>query len=420
MRARPLAVAHERWPMLTGELVRPRLRERDGRLHIHDLPVEQARWQRTAADLIHISRQHLSHTQGEWQMAVETYAGDRTDYTVIRGLAKVLSDGMDFEPLDTPIPPAALRHHLFVQGPAFAQPDLFRPSTRSDLVQQTAAELKLTVEHLEAILYADRPAAYRLVDTGPDWTPVELIQRYNLELARAALYWADGMQIEIGDHFKSFWRYLKLFKLMFWATPKGNGYLVELDGPISPFVVSTTRYGRQFAAFLPALFLADRWQMQATVKPPGFARKLLYNLDHRSTLQSHFPPERPFDSQMEADFAADFQAKFGDERSQWRLSREDEVLLLGDTVMIPDFAFTHKHDGRRALLEIVGFWHPEYLRRKLAKVRAAQRDDLILLVYEGVNLGKDRLNEVPNEVLYFKNKPVLKDVLAAVEQRARS
>ncbi len=101
------------------------------------------------------------------------------------------------------------------------------------------------------------------------------------------------------------------------------------------------------------------------------------------------------------------------------LSREDEVLLLGDTVMIPDFAFTHKRDGRRALLEIVGFWHPDYLRRKLEKVRAAQREDLILLVYEGVNLGKDRLDEVPSEVLYFKNKPVLKDVLAAVEQRAR-
>lgn len=405
--------------MLTADLVRPRLRERDGRLQIHDLPAEQPRWQRTAADLIRIGHHHLSRTQGEWQMAVETYAGDRTDYDVIRGLAKVLSDAMVFEPLDTPILPAALRQHLFAQGPVFANPDLFTPTTRSDLIRQAAAELELTAEQIEAILYADRPSAYRLVDCGPDWTPVELIQRYNLELARAALYWADGMQIDIDDHFKAFWRYLKLFKLMFWATPKGNGYRVELDGPISPFVASTTRYGRQFAAFLPALFLADRWHMQATVKPPGFARKLLYSLDNRSSLRSHFQPERLFDSQVEADFAAEFQAKFGDERSQWLLSREDEVLLLGDTVMIPDFAFTHKHDGRRALLEIVGFWHPEYLRRKLAKVRAAQRDDLILLVYEGVNLGKDRLNEIPGEILSFKNKPVLKDVLAAVEQRAR-
>jgi predicted nuclease of restriction endonuclease-like RecB superfamily len=88
-------------------------------------------------------------------------------------------------------------------------------------------------------------------------------------------------------------------------------------------------------------------------------------------------------------------------------------------VMIPDFAFTHKQDGRRALVEIVGFWHPEYLRRKVEKVRAAGRSDLILLVYEGVNLSAERLRDVPGEVLYFANKPVLKDVLAAVERAAK-
>ena len=67
------------------------------------------------------------------------------------------------------------------------------------------------------------------------------------------------------------------------------------------------------------------------------------------------------------------------------------------------------------MIEIVGFWHPEYLRRKVEKVRAAQRRDLILLVYEGVNLTDNALQDVPGEVLYFKNKPVLKDVMALVE-----
>ena len=91
------------------------------------------------------------------------------------------------------------------------------------------------------------------------------------------------------------------------------------------------------------------------------------------------------------------------------------MILLGDTVMIPDFALTHRKDGRRAVIEIVGFWHPEYLRRKVEKVRAAQRRNLILLVYEGVNLTENALQDVPGEVLYFKNKPVLKDVMALVE-----
>jgi uncharacterized protein len=94
------------------------------------------------------------------------------------------------------------------------------------------------------------------------------------------------------------------------------------------------------------------------------------------------------------------------------------VILLGDTVMIPDFAFTHKDDGRRALVELVGYWHPDYLERKVAKVRAANRSDLILLIYEGVNLSRERLQDTPGQVLYFKRKPVIKEVLEMVEQAA--
>src|SRR5690606_37815940 len=120
----------------------------------------------------------------------------------------------------------------------------------------------------------------------------------------------------------------------------------------------------------------------------------------------------------EADFAAEFEDKFGSERGKWALTREDEVILVADTVMIPDFTLIHKQTGQRVLIEIVGYWHTDYLRRKVAKVRPAKRRDLILLVYEGVNLTEDKLKDVPGEVLYFKNKPVLKDVMAAVERTA--
>ncbi len=67
---------------------------------------------------------------------------------------------------------------------------------------------------------------------------------------------------------------------------------------------------------------------------------------------------------------------------------------------------------------MVGFWHPDYLRRKVEKVRAANRRDLLLVVYEGVNLAADKLSDVPGEVVYFKNKPVLKEIIQAVERIA--
>jgi hypothetical protein len=43
---------------------------------------------------------------------------------------------------------------------------------------------------------------------------------------------------------------------------------------------------------------------------------------------------------------------------------------------------------------------------------------LILLAYEGVNCTSETWADVPGEVLLFKNKPVLKDVIAAVERCA--
>ncbi|MFN8529738.1 MAG: DUF790 family protein [Anaerolineae bacterium] len=406
--------------MLTGELVRPRLRNRNGQLQIEMLDTENRHWLKTAEDLIGLFRPLVGQPQRVWEESIETYEGDRTDYLVIRGLAKVLADSATFEPIHTPIDPAVLRQQLFAHGPVFAQPDLFHAEIRDEILAAIAADHQLAPDLVEQVLYADRPSEYRLTRIETNWTAHTLIARYNLELARAALYWSDAMQVEVYDHFKTFWKYLKLFKLMFWATPIADGYQVELDGPISPFVQSTTRYGRQFAVFLPALFLGERWTMQATTRPPQFEEKLVYRLDHTTPLTSHFKATALYDSRMEADFAAEFEAKFGSERGQWQLQREDEVLLLGDTVMIPDFSLTHKKDGRRALIEIVGFWHPDYLRRKLEKVRAAGRRNLLLLVYEQVNLTKQMLSDVPAEVLYFKTKPVLKDVMAAVEHIAEA
>jgi predicted nuclease of restriction endonuclease-like RecB superfamily len=400
--------------MLTGDLVRPRLHKRGDQLIIEML-ADNPKSRRTAGELIALFQAQIGQPRHVWERALDVYEGERMDYIVLRGMAKVLSDAATFTPVDTPIDPEELRRLIFARGPITTRIDLFQPQTRQELLESMAGELELTLDQLETWLFADRPADYILTDTGPDWTPETLIARYNLELARGVLYWANQMQIDIQDSYKDFWRYLKLFKLMFWAYPKPDGgYHVELDGPISPFVQSTTRYGRQFAGFLPALFLCERWQMSADVRPPLFRDPLVYHLDDRAALQSHFKRSGLFDSQLEADFAAEFEVKFGGKRGKWTLTREDEVILLGDTVMIPDFALTHQ-DGRRAVIEIVGFWHPEYLRRKVEKTRAANRRNLILLVYEGVNLTEEALHDVPGEVLYFKNKPVLKDVMAAVE-----
>jgi uncharacterized protein len=95
------------------------------------------------------------------------------------------------------------------------------------------------------------------------------------------------------------------------------------------------------------------------------------------------------------------------------------VLLLGDTVMIPDFILVDDQDeNRKIMIELVGFWHPQYLRRKVEKVRAANCAHLLLLVYEGLNVTEEAFEGSASEVIFFQNKPVLKEVMETVEAMA--
>ena len=406
--------------MLTADLVKPRLRLRGSELSIDMLDEHNPAWLQTARELIALLQEHVRQPLAAWDGTLESYVGERIDYVIVRGLAKVLTDAATFTPLETPLLPVQLRERLFAHGPVFATPQLFQPRARYEVMQSVAGELGISSREIEAALFADRPATYLLTDMGSEWTPEALLARYNLELARGVLYWASHITIEVSSNYKDLWKYIKFFKLMFWARPKqGGGYRIDLDGPISPFVSSTLRYGRQMAAFLPALLLCERWQMLAQVRPPQARGEMTYRLDSTSSLRSSFKSSGLFDSRLEADFASEFEQKMGGKRGHWRLARESEVLLLEDTVMIPDFILTDDQDeNRKIMIELVGFWHPQYLRRKVEKVRAANCASLLLLVYKGLNVTEEAFQGVASEVIFFQNKPVLKEVLETVEAMA--
>jgi len=403
--------------MLTSDLIRPRLRMTSSSISVEQVDEHNPTLQQTATDLIALFRKHTGQPRSTWEKALDTFIGTRIDYVIIRGLAKVLTDAAVFTPRSTPIPPVTLREQAWACGPVFRTSGLFHTRVREEVLEQISSPLGLASADLPVLLYADRQINYLLTDPGPTWTAEALLARYNLELARGVLYWASHMIIEASSNYKDLWHFMKLFKLMFIGERTASGgYRIYLDGPISPFVSSTLRYGRQFAAFLPALLLCEQWHMQAQVLPPQAQKPLVYKLDHTCKLRTHFKGSGLYDSRLEADFASAFATKMGEKRGHWLLARETDVLLLGDTVMIPDFVLTDDRDEqRKVLIEIVGFWHPDYLRRKVEKVRAAQCSHMLLLVSDYLNLTDQDFQGSLSEVLFFHEKPVLKDVMAAVD-----
>lgn len=421
--------------MLKAELIRPRLEIRSGQVWTRPIAADY-HYLTVATELTALFRRHVGRSRGALAEALRDYEGDSLDYPVIRGLAAVLEARCAFGS-EPPLSPVDLRATLFRRGPITSQQDLFQQHTREQVIAETAAAYNLTTEQVETALLADLAEEQILLDPGEAIAPGDLIARYNLELARGLLYWAQEMRIQVGDGYKDIFKFIKLFKLMYSIRPnasKSSGaeirffgktgflkYHLTLYGPISPFVKSTIRYGVQFAKFMPALLLCQNWRMEADIQLPNVPSREPhhYVLDDQTELKTHFKASGLFDSRLEADFAAEFEEKYGGVERKWQLAREDELLIVGDSVMIPDFSFTHRKDGRRALLEIVGFWQPDYLQRKLTKVREAGRSDLILLVYESANVAEGAFEAASaGEVLFFSRKPVLKEVLAAVERCA--
>jgi predicted nuclease of restriction endonuclease-like RecB superfamily len=197
------------------------------------------------------------------------------------------------------------------------------------------------------------------------------------------------------------------------GTDRADGYEAVLDGPASLFS-QTRKYGIRLANFLPALPLCDRWEMGAAIADDGAAsRTRTLALDHTDSLSSHYSSGDEFDSDVERTLAD----KWERANTEWELVREDDVLDLGEEVMLPDFAVEHP-DGRRALLEIVGFWTPEYLDEKLSKIRDADVDNLVVAVSERLDCAEEDFADTADRVLWFKSGIHVYDVVELAEEHA--
>lgn len=194
-----------------------------------------------------------------------------------------------------------------------------------------------------------------------------------------------------------------------------QGFTITIDGPASLFKAST-RYGVDIAKLIPAILHVTRWQLTAKLqwKNPytKTSQEKSFALADTCDLVSHYPPGKPYDSMLEQAFAE----KWAHTKTPWRLEREVDLIPIPGSVMIPDFRLVHP-DGRIYLLEIVGYWRPEYLRKKFYQVRQASSTNLILAISKRLNLEKAGVNlhDVPTATLWFKDKLQPSAVLKLLE-----
>jgi predicted nuclease of restriction endonuclease-like RecB superfamily len=180
------------------------------------------------------------------------------------------------------------------------------------------------------------------------------------------------MTVFAGRDFKTILRYAKLARLMHTIARRDNNYIFRFNGPAS-IVRETRRYGVAMARFLPGLLAADDWRMRAIVIGP-LRRRFALQLSSRDGLRGEITPG-DFDSELEETFHRRWQSA---DTQGWTIDREATVLHAGQSVFMPDFTFRHPEHGE-VLLEIIGFWTPEYLRDKAKRLAQFRSHGRILL-----------------------------------------
>lgn len=415
--------------MLNRSHLEPFVRETDGTIRVEYLADPEGRVVEFLNRLCRLVRRLEGCPRTMVAEALRRQERRVRDASRLAGIAKALLDLCDFVPPRGAGRAAAVREAVFrARGKRW--PPV--PGDRLVPYEEAGAELGFDAREMERLLYADAPGA-RVLKRAPTLDGRALLARYNVELARAVLLDAERVRFTARGGWRRVFSAVKAARLMHTVTRAGRSYQVEVTGPAAAFIVRSNRYGVRLARVLPALMRTPGWRLEADVRRGDAVLKFAVRsrpraAGEKSPIGGEARRAR-YDSKWERSLADDFRKRFGAARSNWTLSRETAPVDAGDELFFPDFTLRHA-DGREALVELVGFWTPEYLEAKARKVAAAQLDNLVLVVYRGLAVGGERagrgvaLDSLTaaagmDRIVWFADKPRAAEVVKAAERWAR-
>jgi predicted nuclease of restriction endonuclease-like RecB superfamily len=272
------------------------------------------------------------------------------------------------QPTAVPNGGPALRREVFQAG-ALGR-------SRCAALAAVASERGVSASEIDAQLFADLDSERLLGPLGAPLSPAELAARSNVELLSQILARALVVRIEAYGEVRAVVRHAKLLGLLCELVPGGTGpaAVLEISGPFALFQHGRL-YARALSSLVPRLARCRTYRLEAECVLSGKQRL------GRITVSAGDPvlPARElprFDSALEARF----EREFGSLTLEWEVVREPTALRASGQLIFPDFGLRNRATGQLYLLEIVGYWTRSYLERKLAALRAAQCDHLVLCI----------------------------------------
>lgn len=371
-----------------GQKIYPFLIKTDGAEYLTD-----------AENLIAIFEGAAGRTRGEIEAEIDEYVGTGTEYRMLRGLVKLLNDRAEFE-TEAPAEPFEIRQKVFLEARKF-QPVLPASEIREEVLQFAADEFKSDKATIFSNLYADLSAQQRLTKFET-LTPRDLLERYNLAQAQAILYKCVEMKIRVAPsdaaNYRAIFDWIKHFGLIYSiAGNSENGYEITLTGAASLFHRSQ-KYGIQMSVFLPALLLCKNWEMRAEINDKkGTA---FYELTSEQTdLTSCYFNEPEYKNPDIEKLKKNFEKL----NNGWKIKENNKVIDLGKTAFIPDSVLTSP-DKKEIYLEVLGFWTPKSLQKRLAEFEAANYKNFILCASNELRGSREEFFGTSENLILYKTK----------------
>jgi len=415
--------------------------------------------------LIETFEQHVGKTYGDLLAELEGY--EEMNYRFIRGLSQLLGRRAVVE-TSSAVDPSRAREAIFEACGGMA----LSPAERKEALTKAAKNLSISVPELEKSLWADLEENQVLKEFNP-FSPAELLRQYNISLTQTLLFRAVDLDIWItGDFQKVLWKILRsglMYSLEDAEEKAGEKEETEelkavhlhLEGPASLFRMSE-RYGNSFAKLFPALLRTKGWRLKAGILHKGFQGKriLEFTLDNSeeafkpsfeairysealySGLQleearERYKTEKKGGIGEEGKIGGEVEIGFAEEEAEiqeiaaeeatydstleqafgslslgsWKAKREPTILKAGTHAFVPDFSL--QRNSLKVYLEIVGFWTPEYLEKKVEKLKEV-KEPLILLIDRKLKCSE---KDFPaQEVIFFDKKIPANEVMKVLRK----
>ncbi|MEF8851506.1 MAG: DUF790 family protein [Haloarculaceae archaeon] len=358
-----------------------------------------------AARVLGVYQGHVDRSRAGLADALESLERETGDFKLVRGFAKLLERDATFETRSA-VPPERARR---TACDAAEEVGVVTEPERERALARAGDRLGVDGEAVAASLYADLEDRQVLAAVDPRWDPDELVAQYNLSLAQTALFDATEVRVRSSDP-RALVSAVKRLRLMYEVRRTDEGREVLVTGPDRLFR-RTRRYGTRFARLLRTVARAEEWRLEATIDDRGTERTMTLTGADVSVPGVDPVTEVSYDSGVEADFAARFESLDLD----WGLTREPEPLEAGASVAIPDFAFDYRHAEFRVYFEIMGFWTPEYVEKKLSQLEAIDDVELLVAVDEDLGVG-EAVEARDHRAVPYSGRVRVKDVRDALRR----